>query len=68
LDGRSLTVTGIAKGSGMIKPDMATMLAYIATDAAVPQALLQQCLERRWSPPSTPSPWTATPPPTTPAC
>jgi glutamate N-acetyltransferase / amino-acid N-acetyltransferase len=44
LDGRSLSVTGIAKGSGMIKPDMATMLAYIATDAAVPQALLQQCL------------------------
>jgi glutamate N-acetyltransferase/amino-acid N-acetyltransferase len=35
LDGQMVTVTGIAKGSGMIRPDMATMLAYIATDAAV---------------------------------
>ncbi len=36
------TVTGITKGSGMIKPDMATMLAYVATDAAVaPRALAQ---------------------------
>lgn len=35
-----VTVTGVAKGSGMIKPDMATMLAFIATDAAVdPDAL-----------------------------
>jgi glutamate N-acetyltransferase / amino-acid N-acetyltransferase len=50
LDGRSLTVTGMAKGSGMIKPDMATMLAYIATDAAVPQGLLQQCLEQAVEP------------------
>ena len=43
-EGRTITVTGIAKGSGMIRPDMATMLAYIATDAALPQQLLQQCL------------------------
>ena len=35
IDGRTVTVTGIAKGSGMIRPDMATMLAFIATDAAV---------------------------------
>lgn len=35
------TVTGIAKGSGMIRPDMATMLAYVATDAAVAPDLLQ---------------------------
>ena len=41
-----LTVTGIAKGSGMIHPNMATLLAYIATDAAVSQAALQRCLER----------------------
>ena len=34
------TVTGICKGSGMIRPDMATMLAYIATDADVSEALL----------------------------
>ena len=43
--GKVITVTGIAKGSGMIRPDMATMLAYIATDAEVPQNLLQQCLQ-----------------------
>jgi glutamate N-acetyltransferase/amino-acid N-acetyltransferase len=41
-----ITVTGIAKGSGMIHPNMATMLAYVATDAAVSQAALQRCLER----------------------
>jgi len=46
IDGRTVTVTGIAKGSGMIRPDMATMLAYVATDAGLPAALLQQCLER----------------------
>ena len=40
LGGRIAVVTGIAKGSGMIRPDMATMLAFIATDAAVaPDAL-----------------------------
>ncbi|CAH1387465.1 bifunctional glutamate N-acetyltransferase/amino-acid acetyltransferase ArgJ [Candidatus Nitrotoga sp. M5] len=42
LDGVTITVTGIAKGSGMIHPNMATMLGYIATDAAVAQPLLQQ--------------------------
>jgi glutamate N-acetyltransferase/amino-acid N-acetyltransferase len=45
LDGKTVTVTGIAKGSGMIRPDMATMLAFIATDASVAPALLQDCLE-----------------------
>jgi glutamate N-acetyltransferase/amino-acid N-acetyltransferase len=45
LDGHCITVTGIAKGSGMIRPDMATMLAYIATDAAIGTDALQQCLE-----------------------
>lgn len=40
----SVTITGIAKGAGMICPDMATMLAYVATDAAVPQSVLQQML------------------------
>ena len=40
IDGHTYTVTGIVKGSGMIRPDMATMLAFIATDAAVaPDAL-----------------------------
>ena len=41
----SVTITGIAKGSGMICPDMATMLAYVATDANVSPELLQQCLQ-----------------------
>jgi len=39
-----VTVTGIAKGSGMIHPDMATMLAFIATDAPVAGADLQRAL------------------------
>ncbi|MCK9188202.1 bifunctional glutamate N-acetyltransferase/amino-acid acetyltransferase ArgJ [Acidithiobacillus sp.] len=45
LDGITITVTGMAKGSGMIRPDMATMLAYIATDAPLHGAALQQCLQ-----------------------
>ncbi|WP_428623640.1 bifunctional glutamate N-acetyltransferase/amino-acid acetyltransferase ArgJ [Sedimenticola sp.] len=45
LSGKTITVTGMAKGSGMIRPDMATMLAYIATDALVDRQLLQHCLE-----------------------
>jgi len=40
----SITVTGIAKGAGMIRPDMATMLAFVATDAVVAQEALRQCL------------------------
>jgi len=43
-DGHSLAVTGIAKGAGMICPDMATMLAFVATDAGVAPALLHACL------------------------
>ncbi|MDP4030165.1 MAG: bifunctional glutamate N-acetyltransferase/amino-acid acetyltransferase ArgJ [Gallionella sp.] len=42
INGVTLTITGIAKGSGMIHPNMATMLGYIATDAAVAQPLLQR--------------------------
>lgn len=41
---RTVTVTGIIKGSGMIAPDMATMLGYVFTDAAVEPALLQAML------------------------
>lgn len=41
----SVTITGIAKGAGMIKPNMATMLSYIATDAAVTGDALQSILE-----------------------
>ena len=43
-DAGSITVTGIAKGAGMIKPDMATMLAFIATDAGVEQQALDRLL------------------------
>ncbi len=42
LDGKTITVTGIAKGVGMLQPDMATMLAYIATDANIAQSSLQR--------------------------
>jgi len=40
-----ITITGIAKGVGMIRPDMATMLAYITTDAKIKKPLLDQCLK-----------------------
>jgi len=42
IDGKIVRITGIAKGSGMIAPDMATMLVYIFTDAKIPQADLQR--------------------------
>ncbi len=42
LDGTAATITGIAKGSGMIHPNMATMLSYIATDADLSQPLLEE--------------------------
>ncbi|MEI7842266.1 MAG: bifunctional glutamate N-acetyltransferase/amino-acid acetyltransferase ArgJ [Gallionellaceae bacterium] len=42
IEGKTVTVTGMSKGSGMIHPNMATMLGYIATDAAIAQPLLQQ--------------------------
>lgn len=45
LQGKTITVTGLSKGAGMIQPNMATMLAYIATDAAIEKSLLQQCLQ-----------------------
>ena len=46
VSGQTVTINGIAKGSGMIAPDMATMLAYIATDASIATACLQQMLEK----------------------
>ena len=46
INGSAVTVTGMAKGAGMIKPNMATMLAYIATDASLDKALLQFVLEQ----------------------
>ena len=50
LSGGTVTLTGMAKGSGMIRPDMATMLAYVATDAAVDKALLQAMLDQAVAP------------------
>ena len=44
LGGKSVTITGIAKGAGMIHPNMATMLSYVATDAQVEPSLLQAIL------------------------
>jgi glutamate N-acetyltransferase / amino-acid N-acetyltransferase len=44
IDGARVTINGIAKGSGMIAPDMATMLAYVFTDAAIPAPVLQALL------------------------
>ena len=46
IGGRTVTVTGISKGAGMIRPDMATMLGFVATDAVVAPALLQPLLQR----------------------
>jgi glutamate N-acetyltransferase/amino-acid N-acetyltransferase len=41
IGGRTVTVTGISKGAGMIRPDMATMLGYMATDAVITQSALE---------------------------
>ncbi|BCK77563.1 arginine biosynthesis bifunctional protein ArgJ [Acetobacter aceti NRIC 0242] len=44
IDGVPVTIQGIAKGSGMIAPDMATMLSFVATDAALPAPVVQAML------------------------
>ena len=44
IDGHTVHIGGMAKGSGMIEPNMATMLAFITTDALVPSSALQSCL------------------------
>lgn len=53
IDGTSVQINGIAKGSGMIAPDMATMLSFIVTDAALPsdvlQAVLSDAVERSFN-------------------
>ncbi|HLT63899.1 MAG TPA: bifunctional glutamate N-acetyltransferase/amino-acid acetyltransferase ArgJ [Pseudohongiella sp.] len=43
-DGKKVTITGISKGAGMIKPNMATMLSFVATDAEIEQSLLGSLL------------------------
>jgi glutamate N-acetyltransferase/amino-acid N-acetyltransferase len=44
IQGKQITLTGMAKGAGMIRPDMATMLAFITTNARVSPEVLQGCL------------------------
>jgi glutamate N-acetyltransferase/amino-acid N-acetyltransferase len=44
VDGKKITLSGIAKGSGMIRPDMATMLSFIVSDIGASQKELQNCL------------------------
>ncbi len=46
IEGKTITLNGIAKGSGMIAPDMATMLAFLMTDMAIDQAILQQLVSK----------------------
>ncbi|MCW9087917.1 MAG: bifunctional glutamate N-acetyltransferase/amino-acid acetyltransferase ArgJ [Gammaproteobacteria bacterium] len=46
IDGQNITLTGISKGSGMIRPDMGTMLSFVATDARLDAGLLKECLGR----------------------
>jgi len=46
LAGKPVTLTGMAKGSGMIRPDMATMLAYVVTDAAIETPVLERLLQQ----------------------
>lgn len=45
IEGEEIVITGISKGAGMIKPNMATMLAYVATNAAINPAILQAMLQ-----------------------
>ena len=46
INGETITLTGISKGAGMIKPNMATMLGFLATDAGVSQTLLEHMVKR----------------------
>ena len=45
IEGKAVTITGIAKGSGMMQPNMATMLTYVATDAMISKPVLQELLK-----------------------
>jgi glutamate N-acetyltransferase/amino-acid N-acetyltransferase len=46
INGKQVTITGISKGAGMIRPNMATMLGYVATDAAIERQLLQRLVQQ----------------------
>jgi glutamate N-acetyltransferase/amino-acid N-acetyltransferase len=47
IGGATVTITGISKGAGMIRPNMATMLGFMATDAKIDPSLIQP-LAKRW--------------------
>ncbi len=68
IGGRTVSITGVSKGAGMIRPNMATMLGFMATDAVIAPALLQALCARRPMPASTASPSMATPRRMTPLC
>ena len=65
IGGKTCKLGGIAKGSGMIHPDLATMLVFLTTDCAIAPAMLEKALKLDVAKTSTWSRWTATPPPTT---
>ena len=66
-NGITYTLAGIAKGAGMIHPNMATMLGFVVTDAPIARGGVQRACRRPWMSASTRSASMATNPPTTPA-
>ncbi|MGA8181222.1 MAG: bifunctional glutamate N-acetyltransferase/amino-acid acetyltransferase ArgJ [Desulfobacterales bacterium] len=46
VDGKTFTITGVAKGAGMIRPDMATMLCFLCTDVSAPPEMLNETLTK----------------------
>jgi glutamate N-acetyltransferase/amino-acid N-acetyltransferase len=46
VDGKTFTITGVAKGAGMIRPDMATMLCFLCTDVSAPPEMLKETLTK----------------------
>jgi len=68
INGNTVTITGLSKGAGMIMPNMATMLGFIATDAEIPAALMQGWARQLADNRLTALPSTVIPRPTTLAC
>jgi glutamate N-acetyltransferase/amino-acid N-acetyltransferase len=66
VNGKKITISGVSKGAGMIKPNMATMLGFLATDAGIAQPLLDNWSRKRPMPPSIASRWMAIHRPTIP--
>ena len=66
IGGRTVCIGGISKGSGMIHPNMGTMLCFLTTDCAISKGLVKKALEQAVRVSFNASAWTATPPQTTP--